>query len=425
MVEQPQNLNKTTATVVLVIIVGVILAGGVYLLKSKDIKLKIINTSFSQPKVIFSTREVKSINEAGPEEYETNVFIINFDGTNQKNIYTTENEASVTLLSNSKILVVSPRFGKSSAKIIDQDGQEIDEIISLWGDNSLVASKDNKYYAYSNLEAKENFESSKINLILLNNLTNEKVEYNAKQFFENSDDNFSQVVPIAFSSDSERLYVNVWPSARGGDIVDPHGYYRLTLASGDIEEVAFSGSKELDYTLSEEYPAISWFNIYPESKKAIILIGNELPSDIYIIDLETKQKELLVDVSALDNEASLPMLKNSISPNEKYLILDRGVSIAGGIDTYNYGFHLLDLDSKELKRDFYIRGDFVGWIDNRHVSYKEYRNQTWDDQYYSLKVMDIETKEVSKVYTQTTDHIEGGGISGVGDIYYDFIGVLQ
>jgi len=146
---------------------------------------------------------------------------------------------------------------------------------------------------------------------------------------------------------------------------------------------------------------------------------------IYIIDLETKQKELLVDVSALDNEASLPMLKNSISPNEKYLILDRGVSIAGGIDTYNYGFHLLDLDSKELKRDFYIRGDFVGWIDNRHVSYKEYRNQTWDDQYYSLKVMDIETKEVSKVYTQTTDHIEGGGISGVGDIYYDFIGVLQ
>ena len=54
----PKNLNKTTAIIILIIIVGVILAGGVYLLKSEDTKLKIVNTFSSQQEIIFSTREI-------------------------------------------------------------------------------------------------------------------------------------------------------------------------------------------------------------------------------------------------------------------------------------------------------------------------------------------------------------------------------
>lgn len=399
----------------IIFLFGIIIVGGIYLLRGGKLNINTGNKNIdsSRPKIVYQVREVKTIKENGPEEYQTSIYTANIDGTGQEKIYITSDNTNANILEDNTIAIFNSLNNFSQVTVIDKEGT-IKRTISLPSDSSnfLISSND-KYFVYSTLEITGENEKSVIRTTLVNDDGSKRI-YFAQDFIDKADKNFSQVIPVGFSSDSAKLYLEVWPRARGGDIVDPHGYYVLDLLSGKSEEIAFSGSKELDYKFSEENPSISAFILYPKSNKATMFIGNPSPSKIYSIDLESKNKTLVFDTSIVDG-SSLPDIYNIISPDEQHIVLSRDAN----------KFSLLNLESGKLEQDFLETGDFAGWIDDTHVVYENYRRNSWDDQYYVLKVMDIKNRNSNIIYTQKTDHVEGAGLSKPGDSYYNFLGIIK
>ena len=379
--------------------------------------------SFINYKLAFYTREVKSIQESGPADYETAIYTVNSNGNDLKKIYTELGNKVIKILSNDQLAIYDDWINFDSVKIIDKNGRLLRQVPLLDNSNYFIISPEGEYYAYSVWQTTEVLDRSIMTLTVVGQGTTK--EYKAKQFIEAANSNFSQIIPLGFSSDSSILYVEVWPTARGGDIIDPYGIFSLDLLTDKKEEIIFSGAKDLSFNFSDENFYVISFKLWPKSNRAIMSGGYGLSRDIYEIDLISHNKNLLVDVESINGEASLPTRNNPISPNEQYLVLDRGVAISQGIDTHDYGFHLYNLKTKELFRDFYTTGNFAGWVDNTHIAFYDYRHQSWDDQYYTLKILDINTKDIINIYTQITDHLEGAGLSQVGDKYYEFIGVIK
>lgn len=424
-----KNKKRNIYLVLFVVVILLIIGGIIFTLSftadnlTSNTSGQKLNTSVVN-KLVYYTREVSSLQESGEQQYQMAVYTINVDGFDQKKIYNSNDAINAEVFGNDYIVLTNDPFDLKKATVINKSGEAVTTIDLPDQSWDFVLAGDGKNYAYSTLKQEAMNEKVLIELNVVQSGQSTK-QYIGRDFFVQADDNFSQVTPLGFSPDGMILYVEVWPSKRGGDIVDPHGIFGLSLQTGIIEEIILSGSRDLDYVFSENNFYVSALNLWPESNQAIILGGYGFNKGIYNVDLGTKNKELLVDVDDIDGEASLPLQQSPISPDEQYLVLDRGVSVHQSIDIYDYGFHLFNLEKKELVRDFYTSGNFAGWVDNTHIAFYDFRHQSWDDKYYTLKIVDITTKNVTEIYTQRTDHPEGADLSQIGDKYYEFLGVIK
>ncbi|GEM_PF-2941647 len=370
--------------------------------------------------IFYEVREVTAVGSSGPSQYLSTIYSSDRFGGHQKQIFSSPTNMSVKLLANNSVAVFDREADSKEVKIIDKTGHVIRTIPLDHDQNTLVASPDSLKYAYTSTQIaldSEGGQTMNVGYLVITSLNGMQVELKPTDFFPSSDNNFSRIEPLGFSSDSQEVYVAVWPVATGGDIADPHGYYKYNLTDGTITELVFSGSKKLNYTLSESEPAIISFTLFPKTPKALVISQTEKsPKKISIIDLESLTQQKLFTIGLGGDYPELVLAPQSISDDERYIAFNK---------EDNSGFFLYDLQMARMSPVVSNTGNHIGWFDSTHSINQVLRQHSWDDKQFTLKIVNIDNLESNTIYTQETDHVEGAGLSKVGDKYYEFIGVIK
>ena len=406
--------------IISVIIVSALITGtGYYIINNQNKNNNNNKSDIGQndKKIIFQTREITTMVNDNEFNYVTNIYAFNVDGKSKKIIYSIPENASVKQSPNQMFTVFNGSDSYNKVKVVDTQGR-VNKIFNLpEHSQNFVLSSDGESYAYEVMEISGDNTSSIGKLVVVLKDGSNK-EFKAEYFVSKMNPNFSQVLPLNFSKDGSKLIVNVFPTAQGGDITDPHGYFILELTNWQASEITFSGSKELDFKLTESEPSIHQFTLFPFTDKAVIstTINPEESLLVQILDLTDFQTKAMFTLGNQGEYKNFSLIENSISQNENTLLLSKG---------YNLGLAVYNISESKIDKNMNFSGTPIGWLDDDHVIYKELRNKTWDDQQYSLKVIKLNTNEKSEIFTQLTDHVEGAGISQVGDVFYQFVGVVD
>ncbi|MFA6553299.1 MAG: hypothetical protein WCT27_02640 [Patescibacteria group bacterium] len=420
--DQPtNNSSKITAVIVLVVTVIIIVVGGFVFKNSISSSNKNTNTSTAPQKIVYAVRKVTAATENGATAYTTTVFKSAIDGSNKQQIYQTPMNATIQALANGSFAVFDASLDVNNIKQISSSGT-VEKTYSFPETvREFVMSPSGTIYAYGSFDIKTTTDGgplSSIETLAVVMGDGTQKTFSAADFVPNARKDFNQVVPLSFSNDNSTLYVEVWPTARGGDYSDPHGYYAITIGTWNIDPLAFSGSKNLDFTLSESSPAIFNFDILPTSKQAIISKARDIaiPMGFDLLNFQSHVSVPLFSIGTDGLYPNLSYLSNRISPNEQEIILT---------NSSNKTILIYNLQSKKLGNEIKIDGDPQTWLSNNEIVYQVWHKKSWDDQQYSLKVFNLTTKQSTDVYTQTTDHVEGAGMSKIGDAYYQYVGPIE
>jgi hypothetical protein len=417
-----KNYSKTVPGITLaIIIVLVVIAGLMWFFSTETDNNKSKNGTIASQRVIFSVREVTAVSAQGPSQYRTTVYMSTIDGAKKEQIYQTPINAAIQLLSNGSYGVRDIGLDSSVITQINAAGQ-VEKTYSFREPvHEFVLSPDGTIYAYGSYDIRTTNDGgplSSIETMTVVKPDGSKKDFIATDFIPNAKKDFQQVVPLAFSEDNTTLFVSVWPTARGGDISDPNGYYAVAIKDWKIKEISFSGSRKLDFKLDDAEPAILTYIPFLKTPRALIATSIEVAkiTTISLLDQTTGERKILFTTDGVGQYPDLSVLPTSLSPDEHYLVLSQG---------FNAGFSLYDLVGNKMMTNFSTDGEPVGWLGNDEVVYRVWRHQAWDDQQYTLKIFNLTTKRSTEVYTQTTDRVEGAGLSEIGDRYYDYVGPVN
>jgi len=432
-----QQLNKPTAIIILVVIVGIILAGGVLLLKNDKSDNQLVNKF----KKIIDNHLVYSVEEYLDENSFITVFYSYDLSTGETNKLFQLDKFKDSFLGKTEvaddgIFFVSDRRGDMGDIFkYDFNGQKLLEIDT--GEAVVyeyIVNKDASLIAYQEIVSSRSdgpeMWISVFNVKIFNDDGNLLSTIPSNSFEFNSE-KMTYINPIIFDENSD-LFVLTSPLF-GGDIGDQMILYKVDIDLGQKEFILFTGSDE-QYNSNLPYEKyveslkdnILFNRFYPKHDFIIVERDLSMPYEIIKYDLSTKEFISLFDPSVIDNEADLSAETENLSPNGNLLIINRCgfIEASGWCEGRNKGFHILNIDTGKLERDFKISGEFVAWISDNKIIYKDYRGEAWDDIYHTLKIVNIDTSEEIEVYTQVTDRPVGPGYTKKGDGIYNYRGLV-
>jgi hypothetical protein len=380
--------------------------------------------------LIYAQREVIGFDKEKNNKYRTDFYLIDLRSEKKYKFYSTEDLTyeQAYLSGQNKILILK-EFGTKENRLVDFNGKIIKDIFipPVNFGTDFVLSKDTKKLAYfvDKSSAKETEKTEKLNfsIIIRDLATNKEIEVNNGEI-KHKDFEYNSFTPIAFSSDNKLFYLLA--SLNGGDPGSQSGLYKIDTENKNIEEIYFSEINEVGETNIIELLALSpEFNFALINRGGIKVVDNNINyrTQIQKLDLTTQQFiDIYKDANA---NLAIPWNYNSISQDGEKFILTNNPN-------YDEGFSILNIINKQ-KTKITNRGDFLAWApDSKSIIYLNYslvpeeainiNQQT--DQGIELHVIDTETKNDYKIYTQkSTD--EGTGLNKEGDVFYSFVGVIS
>jgi len=378
--------------------------------------------------LIYSQREVTGFDQEKNNKYKTGFYLTDLKGVKKYEFYSTEDLTyeQAYLFGQNKILILK-EFGTTENYLVDFQGKIVKDIFipPVNFGTDFVLSKDAKKLAYviDNNSGKEEKEIANIDVSIKVHNQETGIETEIKNTdIKHNEIEFDSFSPLAFSKDNKFLFIL---ARQNGNYGSPEGLYKINLESKEIKELYFSSFEE-----SGEKDMINFLGIYPELDFALVNRGAQVTENdnirfrtqIQKLNLETNE---FIDLFKDESNNLIDNLQTILSPDGEKIILTNNPN-------YDEGFSVLNIINKQ-KTNIINRGDFVAWTpDSKSIIYlnfslipeEETNINQQNDQRIELHVIDAETKNDYKIYTQKSAD-EGTGLNKEGDLFYSYIGVIS
>ena len=440
-----QQLNKTTAILILIIIVFILIFVGVYLFVS--------NNDYSSDDNVISREAVNENmvldgdyiiylveNYVNETIFTPQVYSYDIKSKIHTLLFELENTESslfdIHTTPRGIIFIHDSMETNNQAAYYDYNGDLIKSISNKNSSNyNIQTNNDGNIFAFQSITVPDYIDDfgpgvSIYRVKIINLSDNSELVLEASDFTYGGVE-MQYITPISFSEDNY-LYVLASPLF-GGEIGDHLIIFRVNIFNKEKETILFTGAesqydseKSYDEYIESVSSSIIFNNIYPEHNEVIVKKGLEVPHEILKYDLDTKEYTTLFDPATIDNEADLSTETINLSPDGKMLVIKRGgfMEVSKTFMGSHKGFHILNIDSGLFMRDFLTKGEFVAWLSDTEIIYKDYRDEVWDDVYHTLNIINTLTQKTEDIYTQITDRPYGPDIAKKGDKRYIFVGMV-
>ncbi len=377
------------------------------------------------------------------DNFDTTIFSYDLDSQSTNELFTFSSmnmRFSEMLVTNDGFLVTPDTSNNTTVQHFIFSGTLIGEV-EIRGDylGTFIADTKGQMIAvqeYESVDTDDLLDKS-MSLRVYDVNSGEMVVSFAASDFEYDGQTLSYIEPIAFDS-TGNLIIIVGPS-QGGDVGDHLIVYKVGIEQNTKEQILFTGAPGIyEEDISQEAfaesskQALIFFDAIPAYNLLLLARGLDQPRDIILYNYESTAMETVYGRDNKTMEAALyPRERNDIgqllSPGGNKLILARGPydSQSKSVQLNQHGFHLIDLNTDAFVQDFKKSGDFIAWINDDVLLYKNTRKSVWDDQYHSLELIDLASVTQQAIYTQTTSYPESPSSMQTGDKFYTFISYQQ